>query len=87
MTTMTAAERPTVDQLSAEAAEIARANPPSRVMLTCVLGILCGVGWLVGRTWLTVAGLCAFCGLAIRYGYRRSAKVQTQAKTTRPTSQ
>jgi hypothetical protein len=44
------AERPTVDQISAEAAEIAAANPPSRVLLTCVLGILSGIGWIVGRS-------------------------------------
>jgi hypothetical protein len=83
-----AAERPTVDQLSAEAAEIARANPPSRVLLTCMLGILTGFGWLVGRTWFTVAHFTAFGMLALKYGYRRGAKVQvTSAKTTRPTSQ
>jgi hypothetical protein len=82
--TTTQAERPTVDQISAEAAKIAANNPPSRVLLTCVLGVLTGVGWLVGRTWLTVAGFTAFCGLAVRYGYRRGAKVQvTSAKTTR----
>lgn len=81
---------PTVDQLSAQAAEIARANSPSRVMLTCVLGVLAGTGWLVGRAWVTVAGFAAFCGLAVKYGYRHGAKVQTTSKpkaTTRPASQ
>jgi hypothetical protein len=80
------AERPTVDQLSDEAAQIAANNPPSRVLLTCVLGVLTSVGWLVGRTWFTVARFAAFAGLAVRYGYRKGARVQTQPKTTRPTS-
>jgi hypothetical protein len=80
--TTTQVERPTVDQLSAQAAEIAANNPPSRVLLTCVLGVLTGIGWLVGRSWLVVAGFAAFAGLAVRYGYRRGARVQTQPKTT-----
>ena len=80
---------PTVDQLNAEAAEIAANNPPSRVLLTCVLGVLTGVGWLYGRTWLAVAHFAAFGVLAVRYGYRRGARVQTQPTrptTTRPTT-
>jgi hypothetical protein len=83
-----AAAYPTVDQLSAEAAKIASRNPPSRVLLTCVLGILSGAGWLVGRTWLTAAHFTAFASLAVKYGYRRGAKVQTTSKatTTRPTT-
>ena len=40
-----------------------RANPPSRVLLTCVLGILTAIGWVYGRIWFTVAHLAAFCGL------------------------
>jgi hypothetical protein len=53
-----------------------------------VLGILTAAGWLVGRSCLVVAHFAAFCGLAIRYGYRHGAKVQLQPKTaTRPTSQ
>lgn len=82
---MTAAERPAVDQISAEAAEIAANNPPSRVLLTCVLGVFAGVGWLAGRIWLAVAGFAAFAGLAVKYGYRNGAKVPTQPRpTTRP---
>jgi hypothetical protein len=79
---------PTVDQISAEAAEIATNNPPSRVLLICVLGVLTAIGWLVGRSWLVVGHFAAFAGLAVKYGYRRGAKVQTtSAKTTRQTSQ
>jgi hypothetical protein len=71
----------TVDRLSTEAAEIAANNPPTRVLLTCVLGILTAAGWLVGRSWLVVAHFAAFAGLAVKYGYRRGARVQTTSKT------
>ena len=82
-----AAAYPTTDHISAEAVEIAHANPPSRVLLTCVLGILTAIGWLVGRFWFTMAYFAAFCGLAVKYGYRLGAKVpagQLKKTTSRP---
>jgi len=80
MTTMT------VDQLSAEAAEIVAKNPPTRVALTCFLGVFAAVGWIAGRTWISVAGLVTFCAIAVKVGYRAGARVQVTPKTTtRPT--
>lgn len=77
------AERLTVDQISVRAAEIAAANPPSRVLLTCVLGILSGIGWLYGRFWFSVAHFFAFCGIALKYGYWNGAKVPQEQRVKR----
>jgi hypothetical protein len=69
-----------VDALRAEAATIAAANPPSRVVATLFLGLLTGIGVLIGGTWLLVSKAVIFCALAVKYGYRKGAKVQTEPK-------
>lgn len=69
-----------VDRLRAEAEVIAAANPPSRVIASVLLGILTAVGWVIGRVWLFTVKQVAFCGLAIKYGYRKGAKVPVEAK-------
>lgn len=69
-----------VDALRAEAQAWAVANPPSRVLATAVLGVLTFIGFLIGRTYLASAGALKFMTLAIKYGYRAGAKVQTEPK-------
>jgi hypothetical protein len=69
-----------VDALRAEAATIAAANPPSRVVATAFLGVLTLVGWVIGRLWFGVSKAVVFCGLAVKYGYRQGAKVPTEPR-------
>lgn len=70
----------TVDQLSLQAADIAERNSPLRVLAIVVLGIVSGIAWVIGRTWFTIASTVAFFGLAVKYGYRKGAKVSTEKK-------
>lgn len=70
----------TVEQLSNEAAQIAAQNTPLKVLAIVVLGILSGIGWVCGRLWFTCASSIAFCGLAVKYGYRKGARVSTEPK-------
>ena len=70
----------TVDQLNSEAAAIAARNTPLRVLAIVVLGIISGVAFVVGRIWLYTAHSVAFAGLAVKYGYRKGAKIPTEPK-------
>lgn len=73
-----------VDALADEARAIAAENPPSRVLAKIVLSLLAAVGFLIGRAYLAVAATVAFCGLAVKYGYRKGVKAQTAAPKKRP---
>lgn len=66
-----------VDELRAQAAEIAARNTPLRVADTIMLGILTFTGWIIGRAWFFIAATASFWALAIRHGYRKGARVQT----------
>jgi hypothetical protein len=70
-------ERPTVEDIRAEAASIVDSNPPSVVLAKVVLGILFGFAWLLGRLWFFTAGAVTMMGLSLKYGYRKGAKVPT----------
>jgi hypothetical protein len=75
-----------VDALRAEAAVLAAANPPSRVLATVVLGMFTLIGFVIGRTYLAAAAAVAFVGLAVKYGYRKGAKTPTEPKKRAPRS-
>lgn len=69
-----------VDLLSEQAGAAAAANPPSRVLALVVLGLFTAIGWVIGRTWFFTAKSVAFCAFAVRYGYRKGAKVQVEPR-------
>jgi hypothetical protein len=56
-----------VDQLYADAAAKAAANPPGRVLATVVLAVFFALGWVLGRTWTALW----FIGGAVRMGLAR----------------
>lgn len=76
-----------VDQLVTEAKAAAVANPPSRVLATVLLGVFTAIGFLTGRTYLAAAAAVAFVGLAVKYGYRKGAKVPVENKAARRRAQ
>lgn len=41
---------------------------------------LVAIGWICGRTWFYGFKFFAFCGLAIREGYRQGVKAKVQVK-------
>lgn len=73
-------DRPTAEFMSAEAARIAEANPPSAVALTVFLGVFTVAGFVIGRSWFYLAKVIAISYLASRYGYRKGLKVPVEAK-------
>ncbi len=77
---MTVMDRTVVDLLDTQAAQVAAANPPSRVALTVIAFLFTALGFLVGRTWFYAFKVIAFSWLAFRYGYRTGAKVPLEAR-------
>lgn len=69
-----------VDALRDEATAWAVANPPSRVLATIVLGLVSGVAWVIGRTWITLAGAVRFFALAVKHGYRKGSNAPVSKK-------
>lgn len=61
----------TVDQLYAEAAEKAKANPPGRVLATVILAVFTGIGYVLGVFWTALW----FSGMALAYGVRQGSRV------------
>lgn len=61
----------TVDQIYAEAATKAAANPPGRVLATVVLALFTAIGYVLGMLWTGVW----FSGMAFMYGIRQGSRV------------
>lgn len=64
-----------VDQLYADAAVKAAANPPGRVLATVVLAVFTALGWTFGVMW---TGLW-FSGMAFAYGVKKGSRVPPKA--------
>jgi hypothetical protein len=70
----------TVDQIYAEAAEKAAANPPGRVLATVVLAVFTAIGFVIGVVW---TGLW-FTGMAFAYGVRQGSSVPARVQPPEP---
>lgn len=70
----------TVDQIYAQAAEKAAANPPGRVLATVVLAVFTAIGWVLGTFY---TGLW-FSGMALMYGIRQGNRVPEKAPAPEP---
>lgn len=68
---MTVMSPAVVDQLYADAAAKAAANPPGRVLATVFLALFQALGWVCGTLW---TGMW-FCGMAFAYGMSKGSKV------------
>lgn len=74
----------TVDQLRAQANEIAANNPPLRVLDTVILAVCFSLGWVFGIVWRYPLGYIAFMGLTIRHGYRKANPAKPKAAEVDP---
>jgi hypothetical protein len=66
----------TVDQLYADAAEKAAANPPGRVLATVVLAVFFAIGWTWGRIWTALW----FIGMSVALGAHKGITIPEKPK-------
>jgi len=69
-------ELATVDQLRAQANDIAVHNPPLRVLDTVILGVCFALGWVFGVCWRWPVSYIVFMGLTIKHGFRTANPVK-----------
>ena len=74
----------TVEELNAQAAQVALKYTPLRVLRMVVYGAFALIGWAIGRVWLGIMHVFVFVVLAVQEGYRHGTKFKGTTPPEQP---